>query len=54
MVELGTVVIWLLVATMIVVAAKGLVGKADPAEDVGIDYATDGVIHFSLKHRNNK
>ena len=51
---IGTVVIGLLVITMIVVAAKGLVGKANPAEDAGIDYSTDGVIHFSLKHRNNK
>ena len=52
--ELGTVVIWLLVVTMIVVAAKGMGGKANPAEDEGVDYDTDGVIHFSLKHRNNK
>lgn len=50
---LGTYVIWGLVLALIVVAAKGLVGKADPSEDDGIDYDSDGVILFGLKHRKN-
>ena len=49
---LGTFVIWVLVVALVFVAGKGLVGKADPSEDVGIDYDPDGLI--MLDYRKNK
>jgi hypothetical protein len=50
---LGVIFVGLLVVALVVVAGKGLVGKADQSEDDGIDYDSNGVILFGLNHRKN-